>query len=490
MRYWAALISLALIRVASADDVRVVPEPVGPEPPAIAIPKASATNQPVVNVPLPDVSPTRETSDPKSVSAKDDVPLLSLKWNDGVEFATKSKDFRYHIGGRTHLDSAWFGAPDSVQNGPGGVGPIQDGSTVRRARVRIDGAMYEVVEWRMEFDFTAAIANGNSAFDAAGLTDFYVELVKIPALGAMRVGNMKEPYGFEHLTSDRYLDFIERSPNYDAFAERFCLGYTPGAMLHNTFDEQRGTWWLGMFHDTNTPFGFGVGDQHYAWDARLTYLPLWDECGERWLHIAASVSHRNLNSDRVRLRTRPSLRSGPGPLTPLLADTGNLAATIQDLAGVELVAAFGPWTWQSEFIATWVWDASTIPASGPGAPLGNLSFSGWYTQLLYFLTGESRPYNRQNANMDRLKPLRNARWGDDTDDSCHGWGAWQIGARFSHTDLREGGVGAVIDDCTLGLNWYLNPNVKIQANYIVTHRSAAQADGWINGFGTRVAIDF
>ena len=44
----------------------------------------------------------------------------------------------------------------------------------------------------MEFDFTAAIANGNSAFDAAGLTDFYVELVKIPALGAMRVGNMPD----------------------------------------------------------------------------------------------------------------------------------------------------------------------------------------------------------------------------------------------------------------------------------------------------------
>ena len=44
----------------------------------------------------------------------------------------------------------------------------------------------------------------------------------------------------------RYLDFIERSTNYDAFAERFRLGYTPGVMIHNNYaEDDRGTWWLG-----------------------------------------------------------------------------------------------------------------------------------------------------------------------------------------------------------------------------------------------------
>ena len=54
-------------------------------------------------------------------------------------------------------------------------------------------------------------------------------------------------------------------------------------------------------------------------------------------------------------------------------------------------------------------------SDGPGVPLGTLYYSGWYTQILYFLTGETRPYNRKIANLDRVKPIRNAKWGDDPD---------------------------------------------------------------------------
>ena len=484
------LVALSIVADArSWDDAKTVPMPVNGELPiATAAPSKS-------DVPPTAVEAKKDVAELRSEGAtKDDAPQFSVSWANGLEFISKKKDFRYHVGGRMHLDSAWFNAPDPLQTGPGGVGSLQDGSTIRRARVRLDGTMYEVVEWIMEYDFAAAVANGNAApFDAAGVTEFSVSLVKIPNVGTIAVGNMKEPYGFEHLTGVRYLDFIERSTNYDAFSERFSLGYTPGAMIRNNYaEDNRGTWWLGIFHDTNAPFGYGVGDQHYAYDARITYLPLWDEGNERWLHVGASISHRNLNNDRVRLRIRPSLRSGPGPLTAVLADTGTLAATIQDIANIELVLVSGPWTWQSECYASWVHDAETIPAAGPGTPLGTLFYTGWYTQVLYFLTGETRPYNRKIANFERVRPIRNAKWGDDSDGECSnlGCGAWQIGARFSHTDLLDVGIGAVLDDCTIGLNWYLNPNVKVQCNYIATHRTAYQAEGWIHGIGTRLAIDF
>ena len=47
-------------------------------------------------------------------------------------------------------------------------------------------------------------------------------------------------------------------------------------------------------------------------------------------------------------------------------------------------------------------------------------------------------------------------------------------------------------DVTLGLNWYLNPNVKIQGNYIHALRNVADPalSGDIDAFGLRFALDF
>ncbi len=47
---------------------------------------------------------------------------------------------------------------------------------------------------------------------------------------------------------------------------------------------------------------------------------------------------------------------------------------------------------------------------------------------------------------------------------------------------------------TVGLNWFLNPNFKIQWNYVLAGRVAPAGgqgtDGTYNGFGMRVAHDF
>ena len=43
--------------------------------------------------------------------------------------------------------------------------------------------------------------------------------------------------------------------------------------------------------------------------------------------------------------------------------------------------------------------------------------------------------------------------------------------RFSYLDLNDKAIqGGQIYDWTVGLNWYLNPNMKVQLNYIAEHR--------------------
>lgn len=72
-----------------------------------------------------------------------------------------------------------------------------------------------------------------------------------------------------------------------------------------------------------------------------------------------------------------------------------------------------------------------------------------------------------------------------------------MGARYSRTNLRDVGIdGGKLQDVTLGLNWFLNPNMKIQANYVWSDGvapvigTARGLSGSAHGFGTRLAVDF
>jgi phosphate-selective porin OprO and OprP len=114
-----------------------------------------------------------------------------------------------------------------------------------------------------------------------------------------------------------------------------------------------------------------------------------------------------------------------------------------------------------------------------------------YVELLYFLTGEHQEYEKRDGAFGRVVPRNNLRWRKG--DGCGGCGAWQVGARFSYLDLTDKAInGGQVYDWTAGLNWFLNPNMKVQFNYIVEHRDAPQdvAQGWMNGFGVRAAYDF
>jgi len=51
-----------------------------------------------------------------------------------------------------------------------------------------------------------------------------------------------------------------------------------------------------------------------------------------------------------------------------------------------------------------------------------------------------------------------------------GWGAWEIAARLDSLDLNDGSGATAIaggegDRYTLALNWYLNYNFRIMADY-------------------------
>lgn len=448
--------------------------------------------------------------------AKPDPKGMKAGWGkNGFEAVSNNGNFSVHVGGRVQLDAVALQDSDLEL---GGVG-TDDAVDFRRARFRIDGTMYKTMSWAAEFDFvngqdfdptnpaTPINAFGGDVGHVTAPTDLWWAFHEVPYVSNIRIGSQKEPIGLEHLASSRFLDFMERSFLQDAFYGPFNNGFSPGICLYDWNDAETVTAAIGAFKNVQNVYHYDTGDNEYALTGRLTCVPLASEDDSHLLHVGCGASYRGLDQDavvtagNVRVRSRASLRNGPGPLNPNLADTnfaGRLFADNQTLIAPEIALVYGPWLWQAEYVAGFLNSTTFTPIAGAPTDVGQVFMQGHYVEVLYFLTGEHREYDRHEARFGRVHPHHNASW-----NTCgvKSWGAWQIGARYGFLDLNDLGIeGGYIQDLTVGVNWFLNPFAKLQFNFIHEHvdniqRNSAGVitavnDGSLNGFGVRFAQDF
>lgn len=438
-------------------------------------------------------------------------PWLRPVWRNGLNFESPNGDFTFHIGGRFQMDATTFNDNQDVIADPaiGGTGPIEDSVYIRRARLRADGTMYDLIDWVVEYEFANTVRAGvpwnppGSPPIAAvpSPTDVYLRFRELPLVGNYTIGNFKEPIGFEHLVNDSWGTFMERSFNQDVFYGPFNNGFSPGMMISDWTRNERMTYALWVGPNSNNYFGYQFGGQ-YAVTGRLTYLPYYDANGRYLVHVGASASHRAPDQGQFRARALQNIRSGPyGPANPILADTGSVQASSQDLYNLEFASVWGPLTVQAEYSAEWVSDVTYnpylfyLPAAQQTLLTGStLLIQGGYIEASWFLTGEHRAYNRQQAVFERVVPNENFYFvRGPRGCSIFGRGAWQSAIRFSAVDLNSHGLnGGKLTALTLGLNWYLNPNMKFQFNYDCTWRGQVAEVGSqvISSGGMRLSMDF
>jgi phosphate-selective porin OprO/OprP len=381
--------------------------------------------------------------------AEESPDTFRVFWKGGVRAETKDKQFTAKIGGRIQSDWAWGTIENSLQRE---VGDFKNGTEFRRARLYIEGTMYSNVEYKAQYDF----AGGDADFK-----DVYLGMRKLPVIGNVRVGHFKEPFSLEELTSSKYITFLERSlPN------AFVPGRNMGLMVHNAVLDQQMTWAVGTFRDTDD-FGNNKSDGEFVFSGRLTGVPVYADKGRALVHVGASGRYRQPGDDELRFRERPE-----NHLADRFVDTGTFAADTEASTGVELAVVAGPASLQSE----WVYTAVDTPGSADPA------FHGVYVFGSYFLTGEHRPYRRSNGTFSAVKPKRNF------SGPGSGPGAWELAARYSEIDLTDEGIdGGKLRDTTVGVNWYLNPNVRLMANWVHADR---ESDGTADLFSGRFQVFF
>lgn len=222
---------------------------------------------------------------PNVGSAEETDSTLRLYWKDGLRMETSDKQFKLKLGGRMMADWAWFDVDDEID---AVTGKNEDGAEFRRARLYVAGEIYENVIFKAEYDF----AGGEAQFK-----DVYIGLKDLGPLGTFRAGHMYEPVGLEEQTSSKYITFMERS-----LTSVFIPSRNTGFQFNNTCADQKVTWSIGAFHDTDD-FGDSEGD-NWNVSTRVTGTPLVTD--DALVHLGFSYRYGVPNDTQLRLRQRPS----------------------------------------------------------------------------------------------------------------------------------------------------------------------------------------
>jgi len=357
------------------------------------------------------------------------------------------------------------------------IGDLQNGYGFRRVRLGAQGTIGDAASWVSEVE----LAGGN-----VRLRDVFVGLDAIPGVRQIRVGNFREPFSLEGMTSSNFITFLERYPvNVLSPARNWGVSgfWWP--------DSERVLFSVGAFRDGTANNGQSQGDgDNWAYTTRLTGLPVYEPDGEvfRLVHIGAAMSHRIPPDGLLSFTPRTVsnlLMVDDNPGSPFLPSVETPTNSYQ-LYNLQAASVHGPFSVQGE------WTAATVQQTNMG-----LAFvHGVYVYGSYFLTGEHRGYNRTRGSFDQVDVLRP--FIKSRDDPRGGFGAVELTVRFAYVDFSSPNLPLDVNgspsqtklyEVTFGTNWYLNRFTRIMLNYTLGIPQKSESNSTLaHTFGLRTAL--
>jgi len=440
-------------------------------------------------------STSNQSADTQKPRAQDTKVTID---NGRPTIASADGKFSASLRGLAQFDTAYYMQDASTRNLPAAYGPdLSSGANFRRVYLGVQGKAFGDWLYNLNFDFGGA----NGTESSGRIQSAYLQYDGLKPL-AFRIGAYPPPANIEDSTSPADTMFLERNAPSDLqrniaggdgrdaasilyTGDRLfaALSYTGGKIQDSAvFDEQQAL--LGrasalVYSDADAHFLVGVNgiylidppDAVANGGAVLSNTP-----GATALHTLTLSNPPELTVDSTGVR---------------LVNTGALPAKHLWQWGVEAAgnwrnlyaqAGYYGFELQRDDVAFKVFTSATTSHTQTVTPSDD-SFSGWYVQGSWVLTGEAKTYNAANGAFNPPRPVMPFAL-DGT-----GWGAWELAARYSVLDLNDhvNDAANVITNwtgatsrtytyyntarggeqriATIGLNWYPNNFVRFALDY-------------------------
>jgi phosphate-selective porin OprO and OprP len=415
-----------------------------------------------------------------------------VQWTfDNSRPTVKTGDGRFSMAIRVRLqvDDANFMQDSSKQlqmNSPQASRDLSSGAVVRRAFFGVEGKAFN--DFWYEFRLNGGGSTGNGGTNVnGGEGDPLVSLARVAYLGIdhfeINAGVIEPAFMFEGVMSSGQLPFLERPEIDNIAADTFGAGdarrgvevrFQKDSALMPGDNLVLNAAFTGSKTGTNSGHGPG-GDEQTQLLGRVSYR-FWND-GVSNASIGASGADllspgSNAGAyNTLNLQDRPEIRVDGTRLITTGGINAKHAYMYSFDGGVNI---------DNFFLGGEYANFDVRRAAAGTAAADNPSFSGWYVEGSWVLTGEPKTYSVSATN-NEVGGFGAPRVASPFSLKGDSWGAWELVARYSETDLNwrdlfpgvagvsqagiNGGDERIFD---VGVNWYMNNNVKLQLHDLVT----------------------
>jgi phosphate-selective porin OprO/OprP len=356
----------------------------------------------------------------------------------GFSIASFDKAHEVKLAGTLQTDARFFFDDEEK--------PDTDTFLIRRARPTMEGRIAERAEFRIMPDFAGS---------SATLQDAYIDYAFLPAV-RLRIGKFKSPFGLERLQSSSALRFVER-----AHPTSLAPNRDTGAQLHGNVAGGTVSYAVGVFNGV-ADGGSSASDVSDDKDAvaRLFLSPAVNSDIEVLKGLSFGVAASYGKEEGSVTSSGLSGYRSPGQAGVFSYRTSTNAADAVWADG-ERVRWSPQLTWYAGSFGLLGEYVSASHEVRRDDKTETLDHEAWQVAASWILTGEKNSY-RGVTPKNEFDPAKGQ------------WGAWELAARYSDLKLDSKTFPTYanpdrsvegIQSWAVGLNWYLNRNIKSALTY-------------------------